>query len=123
WLALIDEQMAGETLTAYHHRFVWLDESCVLRSVSRPFSFIKRGAEFSSGLAWHHDGKRLIVRYGLDDRNAWLATLDAAEVRAALEDAERLPSGAPSQAGGNPVAIPAQLPPLALAAAAVPVER
>ena len=86
WLTLIDEPMAGETFPAYRHRFVWLDRSWVLRGVSLPFFFIKRGLELASGLAWHPDGKRLLISYGVDDAQAWLATVDADEVRHALAE-------------------------------------
>ena len=77
----------------YRHRFVWFDEATKLRGVSRPFFFAKRGVEFAAGLAWHPDGKRLVVTYGVEDSEAWIATVDADDVRRVLEDAERLPSG------------------------------
>ena len=54
----------------------------MLRGVSRPFFFQKRGVEFAAGLAWHPDGKRLMVTYGVDDSEAWIATVDAGEVQA-----------------------------------------
>jgi GR25 family glycosyltransferase involved in LPS biosynthesis len=119
WLALIREQVAGDTSAAYHHRFIWFNESCALLSVSRPFFFMKNGAEFAAGLAWHPDGKRLIVSYGVDGE-AWLATVEAGEVRATLEDVERLPSGIPSRASGNPLGLPSQLLAAATATAALP---
>ena len=80
----------------YHHRFVWFDETYALRGVSRPFIFERPGIEFAAGLAWHPDGKRLIISYGVGDGTAWLATVDADDVRAALLDAARLPSAAPA---------------------------
>ena len=79
----------------YQHRFVWFDETNTLRGVSRPFFFHKKGVEFAAGLAWHPDGKRLLISYSVADSEAWIATVDAAEVRGVLEDVEHLPSGAP----------------------------
>jgi protein YibB len=85
----------------YHHRFVWFDDTCVLRGVSRPFIFERAGIEFAAGLAWHPDGRHLIISYGVGDGTAWLATVDADDVRAALLDAARLPSGIPSSDSGR----------------------
>src|SRR5262249_41087750 len=78
----------------YRHRFVWLDAASALRRVSRAFYFHDPDKiEFAAGLAWHPDGKRLVLSYGVGDRESWIATVDAGEVRASLDDAERLPSG------------------------------
>jgi GR25 family glycosyltransferase involved in LPS biosynthesis len=110
-LALIREEMAGDTFAerATHHRFVWLDEALALRSVSRPFFLNEHGVEFVAGLAWHPNGERLIISYGVGDGESWIATVDVAEVRAALEDAERLPSGAWPRTVSNAVTVPALL--------------
>jgi tetratricopeptide (TPR) repeat protein len=90
-LALVREVLgaASDKNRVYHHRFVWLDEAGVLRWVSRPFFFQEHGIEFAAGLAWHPDGKRLLVSYGVADAEAWIATIDAGEVRRLRE---RLPS-------------------------------
>jgi hypothetical protein len=97
WLVLIHEvrERISDGWRDYRHRFVWFDEASVLRGVSRPFYFSKPGIEFAVGLAWHPDGKRLLISYGVRDSEAWIATVDAGEVRQVLEDAERLPSGTP----------------------------
>jgi glycosyltransferase involved in cell wall biosynthesis len=95
WLALIHEVRwsPSQNRRFYHHRFVWFDEASKLRALSRPFFFHKKGIEFAAGLAWHPDGQRLLVSYGVADSEAWIATVDASEVRGVLEDVERLPSG------------------------------
>ncbi len=95
WLALIHEIEVRDGRRYYHHRFVWFDEANVLRCVSRRFFFHQKGIEFAAGLAWHPDGRRLLVSYGIGDSEAWLGTIEADEVRRVLDDAERLPSGAP----------------------------
>jgi hypothetical protein len=97
WLVLIHEvrERISDGWRDYRRRFVWFDEASVLRGVSRPFYFSKPGIEFAVGLAWHPDGKRLLISYGVRDSEAWIATVDAGEVRQVLEDAERLPSGTP----------------------------
>ena len=68
----------------------------MLRRVSRAFYFHQKAVEFAAGLAWHPDGKRLIVSFSVQDRESWIATVDADEVRSVLLDVERLPSGAPT---------------------------
>ena len=96
WLALIHEVPfwpSQRPRRFYRHRFVWFDETNMLRRVSRPFFFHKKGVEFAAGLAWHTDGERLLISYGVADREAWIATASAGEVRSALEEAEHLLSG------------------------------
>jgi glycosyltransferase involved in cell wall biosynthesis len=121
WLALVHEARArpASAQRYYQHRFVWFDEANVLRRVSRAFFFHRKDAvEFAAGLAWHPDGKRLLVSYGVGDTESWIATVDESEVRGMLDDAEQLPRGLP--------ALPAMQPPVAEQAAepvaAVPSE-
>ena len=85
-LAMIHEVLRGERegQRVYRHRFVWFDALGVLRTASRPFFFRNKRLEYAAGLAWHPDRERLMVSFGADDREAWIATIDPAEVRAAL---------------------------------------
>jgi glycosyltransferase involved in cell wall biosynthesis len=102
WLALIHEVQWRQSVERrfYQHRFVWFDnESGKLQRVSRPFYFHQKGVEFAAGLAWHPDGKRLLVSYSVADSESWIATIDAVEVQDVLENADRLPSGAPETSG------------------------
>jgi len=119
WLALVHEARVRDGQREYRHRFVWFDEASKLHGVSRPFFFHDHQVEFAAGLAWHPDGRHLIVTYGVDDREAWIATVDADDVRRVLEDAERLTSGRPGEERcGAPLAAPAEPTP-----AATPEER
>jgi glycosyltransferase involved in cell wall biosynthesis len=95
WLVLVHEVLwrPTERQRYYHHRFVWFDRDYALKRVSRPFYLNRPGVEFAAGLAWHRNHERLLVSYGVDDSEAWLATVAAEDVRRILEDAERLPSG------------------------------
>jgi hypothetical protein len=85
----------------YQHRFVWFDSSNRLRRVSRPFYFIRKGVEFAAGLTRCSEGKGLIISFGVGDSEAWIATVEASDVRRLLEDAEELPSGALKRAVGT----------------------
>jgi len=101
WLALTHEAREARGKRLYWHRFVWLDKSDCLRGVSKQFYFRQKGVEFAAGLAWHPDGKRLLVSYGVGDHEAWIATVDAGDIRRILEDVERLPSGIPAATGDS----------------------
>ena len=90
WLALIHET-DGEQYD--RHRWVWFDEASILRRVSPPFFFRRKGIERAAGLAPHPDGRRLLVSYGVGDDEAWLATVDTDDIRKVLEDAEHLSWG------------------------------
>jgi hypothetical protein len=99
WLALIhEEEIRLQTdKRSYQHRFVWFDRSNVLRGISRRFVFSQKGLEFAAGMAWHPDGKRLIISYGVGDGEAWIAVVDPAEVRGIMKDVKCLPTGTPGE--------------------------
>jgi glycosyltransferase involved in cell wall biosynthesis len=85
WLALTHEVSFIEGGRVYLHRFVWYDGQMRLRQFSEAFTLNGRGVEFAAGLAWHPDGERLVVSYGVSDAEAWLATVSAADVRRAIQ--------------------------------------
>jgi hypothetical protein len=95
WLALIHEVQprASYAERFYSHRFVWFDAADKLARLSRPFFFQQKRVEFAAGLAWHLDGKRLLISYSVVDRESFIATVDAADVAATLADVDQLPSG------------------------------
>ena len=93
WLTLIHEVAISDGRRHYHHRFVWFDDGRNIRRMSRPFFFEHHGIEFAAGLAWHPDGRRLVLTYGVKDSEARIATVDSDDVRRMLEVAERLPAG------------------------------
>ena len=102
WLALTHQARVRDGQRHYRHRFVWFDEELKLRGVSRPFFFQKRGVEFAAGLAWHPDRKHLIVTYGVDDSQAWIARVDAGDVRRVLQNADELPWGGAAASASVP---------------------
>jgi hypothetical protein len=102
WLAVVHEASARPDGQRYcQHRFVWFDEADGLRKVSRPFFFNEKGIEYATGLAWHPDGERLLISYGVTESESWIATVSAAEVEAFLDSVDRLPSGTPADEGNR----------------------
>ncbi len=93
WLALIHETESRDGEQFDRHRWVWLDETSALRRVSPPFFFHRKGIERAAGLALHPDGQHLLISYGVGDDEAWLATVDAGDIRKVLEDVEHISWG------------------------------
>ena len=61
--------------------------------MSPPFLFGREGIERAAGLTPHPDGRHLLISYGIGDGEAWLATVDAGDVRKLLEDVGHFSSG------------------------------
>lgn len=81
WLALVHEAHYGfDGKRIYTHRFVYFDADGVPLRTSLPFVFHDKQIEFAAGMCWHFDGRRLVVSYGVRDREAWIASVDAHEV-------------------------------------------
>lgn len=89
WLTLIHEVNFHGNKRTYQHRFVWFDAALALRGVSHRFIFHQQGIEFAAGMAWHPDNTRLLISYGAGDREAWLATVEANDVRRILLDTNK----------------------------------
>jgi predicted GH43/DUF377 family glycosyl hydrolase len=93
WLAIIHSTTPGQHASwpVYRHRLAWFDSDFRLRKISPAFSFpfssaseFLRGYQYAMGLCWHPDNRRLIISYALADREAWLATVAADDIRALL---------------------------------------
>ena len=97
WLALVHEVSERDKLRYYQHRFVWFNSSNRLQRVSRPFFFMQKGVEFAAGLARHPDGKGLLISFGVGDSEAWIALVEASDVRHLLEDVADLPYLSPKK--------------------------
>jgi hypothetical protein len=109
WLALIHETSEPDGKRSYWHRFVWFDAEFALRGVSRRFCLQQPGVEFASGLAWHPDRGRLLISFGIRDCEAWLATVDADDVRAILSDTDGFRANGPGEAMFWHIVPPAEL--------------
>ena len=59
----------------YLHRFVTVDADWRIDRVSRPFFFRHRGIEFAAGACLSHDGSDVLITFGVEDCEAWLARI------------------------------------------------
>jgi len=82
WLAVIHEVLWHGDRRVYLHRFVLFDDDWNMTAISRPFYFLRKGIEFCAGLAEYNG--RLILSFGVNDAEAWTATLDPEEVWSCL---------------------------------------
>jgi hypothetical protein len=92
WLAIVHEARGlpdKDWKRYYYHRFVFFDFDFTVRSISPAFYFNDKAIEFCAGLCWHPDGKRLVISYGWQDKEARIATVDHREVDKLLWFANR----------------------------------
>ncbi len=83
WLGVIHEVEWREGLSYYRSRFVQFDRDQHLTKCSLPFYFRHHGLEIATGLC-HGPGDTLVISYGLRDREAWIGTMTASDIRKAL---------------------------------------
>src|SRR5215472_5832774 len=89
WLAMEHEPLSspinGRRLN--QQRFVWFTEELELAAISRRFIFeLNEEIEYVMGLV--DAGDKLIISYGSHDRQAWVGTIDADDVRKMLSKAD-----------------------------------
>jgi hypothetical protein len=79
YLCAIHEVTHGDNRRTYEHRFVWFDDQLRVKKLSAPFYFRnKRQIEFAAGLAVI--GDQVVLSFGYQDKEAWLAILSAQAV-------------------------------------------
>jgi len=81
---LLVHEVAYHGRRYYFHRFVRVDDDWDIVAASRPFFFHDRGIEFVAGACLAHGGDELLVTFGVEEREAWLARLPLASVVAML---------------------------------------
>jgi len=86
WLGVIHESriQPGGTKRFYQHRFCWWDHEHCLQKVSLPFVFHARQIEFAAGMCFNKDGSEVLISFGVDDCEAWIAQVPIHEVRSFL---------------------------------------
>lgn len=78
YLAVTHEVVETDEGRIYLHRFVRLDSEFHVTAVSSAWVFAHYGIEFAAGLV--QDGDRLIIAYGVEDREAWIMSVSVKEV-------------------------------------------
>jgi len=64
----------------YLHRFVWASDDRSAWRATQPFVFVRPGVEFAAGLCLARGGAEVLLSYGVEDREAWIARLPVAGV-------------------------------------------
>jgi hypothetical protein len=77
---LVIHQVAFHGRRYYLHRFVATDDDWRITRVSRPFYLHHLGVEFVGGCCLSHDGTELLLTFGVDDAEAWLARVPLRDV-------------------------------------------
>jgi hypothetical protein len=86
YLMLVHEVVHNQDYyRVYLNRFVYLDKNFKVRMVSRPFTFNHQGVEICISMTIDHSGQHLVMPIGIEDREAWLLTVDLDEIRSMLE--------------------------------------
>lgn len=78
YLAVTHETIEADEGRIYLHRFVRLNDEFNVIAVSPSWVFAKHGIEFCAGLV--RDGDDLILSYGVEDREAWIARVNVKEI-------------------------------------------
>jgi hypothetical protein len=80
WIGIFGEA-TDDGRRMYDHRFVWFNDALEPRGWSPPFRVgPQRGVEFVAGLAWQPGSDYFVLSYGLQDEQAFLATVPWFEV-------------------------------------------
>jgi predicted GH43/DUF377 family glycosyl hydrolase len=83
YLCVMHEVAKTDEGRAYAHRFVLLDSEFRVIRISEAWVFAHYGVEFCAGIV--QDGDDLILSYGVEDREAWVARVSMAEVLVSLK--------------------------------------
>lgn len=84
YLCVTHEVIESDEGRIYLHRFVSLSVQFLVTAVSPAWFFTNYGIEFCAGLA--RVGDELVLSYGVNDREAWIARVQADEVKTMLRE-------------------------------------
>lgn len=85
WLTVVHRAVADGSRRVYEHRFIWFGSEFAVRARSPWFVFADEGIQFCAGLAAVND--RVVLSFGFEDREAWLATMSWDDLRRIMVDA------------------------------------
>ena len=84
YLVIVHETIDDGQRT-YLHRFLTFDKNFAIQKISKPFIFLHKGIEYTCGMTIDHSKDNLIIPIGIEDREAYLCTVNLATVRSMLE--------------------------------------
>lgn len=84
YLVLVHENVYDDQ-RIYMHRFVYFDRDFNITKLSKPFIYLHKGIEYCCGMTVDHSGELLIMSVGMEDREAYLCSVDLNTVRGMLE--------------------------------------
>lgn len=86
YLVVVHEIVSFEDYSrAYLHRFLYLDKNFNILQASKPFTFLHNGVEYCCSMVIDHSGHELVMALGIEDREAYLCSIDLDDVKASLE--------------------------------------
>lgn len=85
YLMVVHEVVFEGNKRCYLHRFLFLDKELIIKSISKPFTFQHKGIEYTCGMTLNHEGTKLIIGLGIEDREAYLGVMDLDTVKTMLE--------------------------------------
>jgi hypothetical protein len=68
----------------YSHRFIYVNKDFQIEKISNPFVFSHVGVEFCCGMTLSHNGKTLLLSYGFEDQEAYIAAVGVERVQSLL---------------------------------------
>lgn len=84
YLMLIHETVYDDMQRNDTHRLVFLDQNFKFKMLSMPFTFLHKGVEYCCGMTIDHSERNLLLTLGIEDREAYLCSIDLDEVRSLL---------------------------------------
>lgn len=85
WLAIIHESLGmPDGRRRYVHRFVIYDDNYTVQSYSPAFYIHTLGIEFAAGIAINPYDSKVVVSFGIGDKQSWLATFDQQDIQSIL---------------------------------------
>lgn len=91
YLLIVHEVVFSNNNRYYLHRLVQTDKDFNVTLLSKPFTFLHQGIEYTCGMTLDHSHQNLIIALGIEDRNAYLCTVDIDTIRSMLEPLPKQP--------------------------------
>jgi hypothetical protein len=84
WICVTHEVFYVHEKRYYAHRLIYCSHDYSNFKFSRRFFFCRSGVEFAAGIARAANGKDILVSFGVEDRECWIARIKADDITASL---------------------------------------